>query len=373
MTFKNITLAAAAGLFSFAACTSETGDSAGVTTVDFHSYTEKPLSEMPDEFYSGKRYVALHADDQSMLVSNLNKIVLRDDKIFVRESFIQDHKIIVHDASGYAVAKVGSQGRGPNEYLGLTDFDVDGQGKVHIIDTSPEGNRLFISDGEYRITDVKELPFRAETIECTPDGGYLFGLSPRDNSQYAGTRFVKTAADLTVENTSGVFDKKLTDPLRKISNNYFADTPEGVFYYRTPDDNGYLLDEGGNIVRTFFFDLGGYAIPAKNRRNLGPVIMGELATSPRYLDMAVFWRDYIFGKLNYGDRIDTYIYDTGANSFHAQVWGQPGAFGDILTVDGGCLITCFRDAFENPPSDLPEDLRAGVADGNPLIALYKLK
>jgi hypothetical protein len=70
----------------------------------------------------------------------------------------------------------------------------------------------------------------------------------------------------------------------------------------------------------------------------------------------------------------SFVYDTRAevNSTVDRVAAVD--FGAFLTISDGRLVSIFPyfDG-ETFPSDLPAELRAGVADGDPLLCLYELK
>ncbi len=69
MFFKSIACAAACCVF-LSGCRSGSEFPEGVVTVNFHDYIEKPLSELPGAFHSGKRYVALTASGSACTVEN---------------------------------------------------------------------------------------------------------------------------------------------------------------------------------------------------------------------------------------------------------------------------------------------------------------
>jgi hypothetical protein len=379
MISKKIALAAVS-LVLLVGCGRKSDGAEGVTTVDFHGYTEKPLSELGDRFYSGKRYVALHAADQSLMIGNVGKVVIHGDRIFVSEMALGpsgDHKLVVHDADGRAIAKIGNKGRGPGEYLQITDFDVDSRGRVHLLDQTFGVKKIFIFDADYKfIEEKKDLPFQMNLMKCTPDGGYLFVLSTWDESEYAGKRFVKTDADLTVENTAGEYN------MEQIDNNVvlggygsLVATSDGYYCQRTPEEETYRLDDDGNIVGTWFMDLGSRAIPEENRGDLMPLLESDKINSYSWFGPFVApWGEYIFGGMIDGGERKSFVYDTSAGINYTQSAKEASDFGAFLTISDGRLVTFFPyfDG-ETFPSDLPPELRAGVTKGNPLLCLYELK
>lgn len=352
-------------------CKNKPDNTQNLTTINFHDYIEKPLSEIPEDFYSDKRYVVLHADEQRMMLKNLTHIALHNDKIYAADSY--NRNFVVHDMNGHAIAKVGNRGRGAGEYLNVTCFDVDDQGQIHLIDGNAD--RLLIYDADYKFVEAKELPFEVDIIKCMPDGGYLMGLSSWDSSPYGGTRITRTTRDLTVVNEVGQFDKKLTDDNVQFSDYYFIETPEGIFYHRSPEETVYLLDEEGNIQETYYYDLGQDAIPIKDRGNLMPLMDSEeIASYKALMNFAVPHGGYIFGSMYDKNVFTSYLYDSDNHIIYTKNNETADDFGNILMIDNGYLITLFPylDG-EYFPDDLSEEMCQQVIDGDLLICLYKIK
>jgi hypothetical protein len=339
--------------------------------VDFNDYMEKPITEISDNFYSNRRYVVLHSDEPNMMLGNISTVVIRDSKIYVADS--RSRNLIVHDMNGRAISKVGNRGRGPGEYITLENFDVDNQGQIHVIDGNTK--RLLIYDTNYKFSEVNDFPFSVDIIKCMPDGGYLLGLSSWDKSKYGGNRILKTTRDLIVENTSGNFDKKVTDDNVMFSPYYFIETPNGIFYHKSVDENVYQLDEKGEIKKKYFFDLGRNAVPMKYRNNLEPLINSDEMTTYRALmNFAVPYGKYVFGSMYDRGVPKSFIYDLD-NHIAYMIDGKDATnFGYFWGISNSNLITFFPYANSgNLPKDLPEEMRRQVADGDILICLYEFK
>lgn len=376
MNCKNLILLTAVCSMLFVGCRQKSNSSEGVVTVDFHDYMEKSVSEIADKLYSSKRYVVLHADDQNLMTGQVGKIVLYGNKIVVCEQNMglnSDQKLVVHDASGRAVAKIGNKGRGPGEYMQITDFDVDDAGRVHLMDGTLGNKKILIYDTDGRFVEELSLPFSVDLVKCSPDGGYLFAISSWDSSEYAGRKFVKTDADLNVENVAGEYDMSQIDNNFILGGGSLVETPEGLFYQRSPDENVYMLDGKGNIEKTWFLDLGNRAIPADKRSNIGALYdSGEIEEYSWFDFFVVPWDKYIFGTMSDRGNFKSFVYDTQAQINYTQA-GTAGDFGVAIAISDGYLITVFPYDGENFSSDLPEGLRAEVSAGDPLICLYELK
>jgi hypothetical protein len=381
MNYNCLAFAAAASLVLLAGCASKTDGTEGVTTVDFHSYTEKPLSELGDKFYSDKRYVALHADDQNLMIGAIEKVVLHGDKIFVAEGMFSaagrnpDQKLVVHDADGHALARTGHKGRGPGEYMQITDFDVDRQGRIHLYDGNVGAKKIYIYDENYRFVGEKQLPFSVDIMKCTPDGGYLFVLSTWDKSEYAGKRFVKTDADLNVVATAGEYNMEQIDNNIVLGDGSLVATPDGYYCQRAPEEEMYRLDNDGNIVETWFLDLGNRAIPEENRGDLEALYDLDKINSYSWFDPLVApWWKYLIGGM--GDRGEhkSFVYDAGAGVNYTLDRAATVDSGAFLAISDSRLIAFFPyfDG-ETFPADLPQELRPAVASGDPLLCIFRLR
>ncbi|MDR1699910.1 MAG: 6-bladed beta-propeller [Lachnoclostridium sp.] len=349
------------------ACGQKSEQPTDAVEVNFHDYVEKPISENGGDYYSEKQYIVLSSDQKNMMLSHITNVVLKNDKMYIADS--RTRNLIVYDMNGRVIAKVGNRGRGPGEYITLTGFDVDNNGCIHVIDGNTD--RLLRYNDDYQFVDAKKLPFEVDLIKCMQDGGYLFGLSAWDSSQYGGTRIIRTTQQLTVLNETGTYDKKLIDNNIQFSPFYFIETHDGIFYHMSIDDNVYMLDCDGNIKKTYYFNFGNRRIPMKHRSNLEPFMKsGEIASYQAIINFAVPWGKWIFGILY--DRGDpkSFVYDTNTNVAYTYAKEE----GIYTMISNGYLIMYFPFINgENLPEDIPDNMHKHVIDGDMLLCLYKLK
>jgi len=81
------------------------------------------------------------------------------DKIFIADRFRSDPKLIVYDHTGNPIQIIGSYGRGPGEYVGLSDFVVDTlTNEVIIYDDHQRKLIVYGIDGKFkREKSLKEI------------------------------------------------------------------------------------------------------------------------------------------------------------------------------------------------------------------------
>lgn len=106
-----------------------------------------PLSSIGNKL----EYIALETTSESMLARASN-IKMTDSFIFVSDGA----KILEFDKNGRYIRKIGTQGRGPGEYLNLCDFCIDrSAGRIYILDEMA----LLVFDFEGKFIESARLPF----------------------------------------------------------------------------------------------------------------------------------------------------------------------------------------------------------------------
>ena len=378
MNLKKLTLTVL-GCALLASCGGRGATADGVVNVDFHSYQERPLAEMTEPFFSSRRYVALHSDDQNLMIGEIGKVVLRGDRIYVSERGTGPNGrnvLVMHDDRGEALAAIGNKGRGPGEYLQIGDFDVDPEGRIHIYDSNVGSKKIFIYAPDGKFVGERQLPFSADQFRCTPDGGYLMTISTWEETEgLAGKRFVKTDADLNVLNVTGEWDPAQIDNNMRLGNDSFVILPEGTFSLKTPDETIYCLDDEGNITARWFLDLGSLAIPPADRSDLYSLYsVGKLDSFRILIDFIAPWGDHIFGRMRDRGETKSYVYDIKSGVNYTSTSDGAALYERFKGISDGRLIASFP-AFdgETLPAGLPEEMRARVLSGDPLLVLYSLK
>ena len=78
---------------------------------------------IPDEFIAEEKYIKLTSTDDDFLFKEINKIRVVNDRIFILDG--RSKNLLVFDMDGVSKAKIGAKGNGPNEYIDISDFDID--------------------------------------------------------------------------------------------------------------------------------------------------------------------------------------------------------------------------------------------------------
>ena len=77
-----------------------------------------------DSIFENFRYVKLETTEIS-LIGNYDKILIENDIIFILDKSNLQQSIFSFDMKGKFLFKVNARGRGPGEYLEISDFYVD--------------------------------------------------------------------------------------------------------------------------------------------------------------------------------------------------------------------------------------------------------
>lgn len=238
------------------------------------------------------RVIELKSDIASL--ENPVKVVLWEDRMYVMNDNMETQNILVYSDEGDFITYLGTTGRGPGEYLGISDFTVDSQGNILIADGV--ANKLIVYGSDLKYKTVTDFPFEIEGL-ASIDGGYIVALALWD----------KTYSDAGVITVSSEMSRKSTvlphlefyDENYELSTAKFQEAEEGYFYNKAIDDNVYLLSStDGSILRQFYFDFGSEKVPDDIRQNIDASM--ENGTFENYmmlLNFAVAGARYACGNM----------------------------------------------------------------------------
>jgi hypothetical protein len=131
------------------------------------------------------KYVKLETR-KDCLIGEISKIILKKKFLYILDK--RTRSIFKFTSDGRFISKIHNQGKGPGEYLSLSDFDIDDDGNLYLLDMSSkqvlvyekDGNYLKTISSKYLVTNIlsinKELlvnyvPFNVGS--STPEGHVL--------------------------------------------------------------------------------------------------------------------------------------------------------------------------------------------------------
>jgi hypothetical protein len=87
-------------------------------------------------------------EEKGIYLYNALRICVDNDK-YIYVSSQLEHRILKFDINGKFLKQIGKKGKGPGEFLGPKDIDVDGKGHLYIRDVINRRIQIFNSKGEY--------------------------------------------------------------------------------------------------------------------------------------------------------------------------------------------------------------------------------
>lgn len=268
MNIKNIPIFVAALLF-MGSCSNQGrhGGEDGKIVIKYSDFKEVQVDSPFEMIESEPRFVRLSSgENNSFGFSGIDRIEILNNKIYILDN--SHYRLLVFEDSGAPAFKLDLRGRGPNEYLQISDFDVDEDGTIWVADA--QKNRMFKYSSEGVMQ--KSLPYVSEItmVCCLGDGQFLIGLGNWDNSEFAGTALALSDSAFAVKTPILPFPKN-TDSNFEF-NSVFSRGEEGVFYNWPIDDNLYEISYDGTLRNTYYFDFGEKTVPDKWRRNVEPIL-----------------------------------------------------------------------------------------------------
>lgn len=174
--------------------TGETGADGSVIRIDLFSEPGSTLKKL-SEIAEGVDYIPLQTTEKSLIGNYVGKIVKMDDRIYLKSG----EEIMCFNTDGSYLFKLQKSGRGPEEYTGITDFDVSSGNKFLVI-LSALNRRLltygisdtgFVFQGSVSLGDP--APYRAGIVPGT--GNVFLAVPPWRGKEPTLSLLVGAAGD----------------------------------------------------------------------------------------------------------------------------------------------------------------------------------
>lgn len=250
------------------------------------------------------------------LQMTVSKILWDGNRYWVLDTV--QNTLVVYDASGKAIARVGIRGRGPQEYLKISDFTFTDRGEVVLLDGNQDA--LLFYDNELKFIRKEKLKRDISRLIGLEGGLYLMNISSWEKE---GNEYKIILADETQREQKGFIENDgLNDPNYEFPYVGFSgDAKRGIFFLKPIDDNVYLFDKNGLKTR-YHFDFGGQTVKEAYRKEIeknqadvfaGTFLVNSVYVAKNYCLGMVFER----GNFNsfYLDRQSSLRYDLTSYGF----------------------------------------------------------
>ncbi len=239
-------------------CDRNTRESIHGIDFSFDNLEKQPIHSFIKEY----KIIPLETTNNS-LIGDIRKICYSDNKFFILQSAMGAiHKVLIFNEDGDFINAINSQGRGPKEYLHISDFDVHPT-KQYISVVDP-GNKEMLNyryDGEF--IESRKFSHWLKTI-CY--------ISCKDNS----IRLI-TDTRSSKSNTGTDYDMIILNEKFEVEQNHFPfKEPVSIgmgntlFYYKLEDKIGYYRRQTDLV-----YEIDCYGIYPKYRLNFPKEVLPE--------------------------------------------------------------------------------------------------
>lgn len=341
------------------------GDS--IINVDFKSFKQFEFSKIEKEVIKEKKYINLSADNEAFLFNRIDNIKIHNNRIFIQDE--RTKKLLVFDMKGKGITKVGSHGRGPGEFLNLSDFDIDNDGYIYVIDGQQDKMNVYRPDYSF----LKTMPFVFETdiIKCLANKNLLLGLSSwNTESKY---KLLVTDTLLNPVNHYFEYDEYVNDNFWLFSY-FFTESDNRILYNRPVDNHVHIFTTKGDWEKTLYFDFGSRNVPNMAKKDI-ETHLEDYLNYCTIGDFTFLYDKYIGGTLFNKRQMELYLLDTLSRTVYLKEKKETdiekylGYFGKTLVsyLDPGKFINHLPSR-ETYPNEVYEHLK----NGNFVLCLYNL-
>lgn len=238
------------------------GDSE-VIVFDCHEHAA--FSSIAEIFSEGHFLIPDDRGDKAMMYSEPEQIVYRNGKLYISDW--KNGKIIIYNDNGTPELCLCRKGRGPQEYLQISHFDIDMTGNIWVLDGQRDRLVQYAPDGSFQC--AVDLDYEVNCIKCLDNGNFLLGLAPWDDSRYKDKKILLTDKDLNVI-SSIINAGDFSDPDFEFQSQGFVSAGKGIFYNSPIDDYVYFLSPEGELKKSYYIDFGVRAFPDEVRKDIEP-------------------------------------------------------------------------------------------------------
>ena len=366
MKKNNNTLGTAAALFIAATallggCTGQ-NSRGGIEIIDLYRYEDGGAltDAMLDSLATETRVIGLVADGDLTIPANPIKVKFAgdvtgtdgpaqdtgsnktesriEDRIYVLDNpAIREYRLLAFDSNGRFIRQIGAMGRGPGEYLGISDFATAPDGSVWIEDAV--ANNLIHYGKDLRHICTVPTSYDADCMEFLEDGNLIVNLSHWNPDLI---RIAVTDTLFGEENRRTVIRYNYEpNPYVHYGSGQLNKVREGWLHNYPPFGDIYLFDSrDGELKQHCFLDFGPDKITPEDVLEVGDDGMRfvQLMDDHAFLLMiADLSDDYVIGRMNDKKKYDTdFIADRKNRIIYKS---KPGSPSRILGQSGEWTVS----------------------------------
>lgn len=338
-------------------------------TLDIFSHLSRlKLSEITDSVV----YVPLETTEES-LIGSISRVVFADGIFFIQDCIT--NSIFLFSQDGKFITKINRQGRGPDEYLRLYDFDVDSQDSVLYCYTGNFLNLYNYSGELLGKIDIKNRGKSVSSIAVLKNCIYLYtnynAVLQEDKSYHS--LFIDKKGNCLSK--VGEYDKSLKGKINYSPRLYFHTHTDTLLFFQNFCNVIYEYTDNQCLPK-FNLNFGKHNVPELTIHNCDLLQKNHFGDFALLFNAVKIRSEYWFllslnGKRYlsiYNENRDALCtVNTKRDFVYDNTLIKP--FFDFICVDGPCLVTYY--AWNDHP-ELYEKLNLSE-ESNPVITLYYTK
>lgn len=348
-----------------------------LTTVPFSNAKEFKLSDFVEE----KKFILLSTGEDA-LFRRVDKLIAKNDQFYLFDH-LANSGVLVFDAEGNFIQKIGEFGEGPQQLKRITDFQVLDNGDVLILDSSTQSITTYSEDGMWK--QKVKLPVSAG------------GFSQLGDRWFLAINYDHQSNDLSNNPVLGVFDNTMkADSLYfqytkgAINANVYyhagllATSKNALVYHRPPNDTISVFNSEVRLTDRLLIDFGDKRLPAEavNDFQLVRDYKAQEASFQYLQTPAMLVDKYILGIVtSTKNEIWTYIYNLDSKELYAskidlnQLHLQEVLLPTAQLGDNAVISLIDPDTFSQDanPGSYPEDVRKHLENEGSALLIHYLK
>lgn len=325
----------------------------------------------------GIRYLKLSTSDSKSLFTEISKIKIKNNLIYVLDATSQ-HFVYIFKMDGSFVQRIGKKGKGPGEYTWLCDFDVDEKGNIYLCDL--RSMRIIIYDDQNSVIGDKKLPFRADAFNLLKGGNYIFSAELNSSEPVNKSKVIITDSIFHIRQRYFTYDKNCLD--NKGSNNIFRENEFCILYNKPVNDTIYEFSKTGELIKAINFDFGRKTVPQSLKNSYEKLAYERKENDFEYFNQPpMLIGNYFIGIMFSGKSKAFMLYDLNNNkTFQHEISEKKFTNENInfpLTVLNDSMVISYLDLqlyqAISDKSNLSPDIQNHIQNGGTVLSFYTLK
>lgn len=340
-----------------------------IDTISWSNFSLEDTEVFPAEnVVEYKKYIKLDASE-TYLFGGADKILYKD-QIYLLDK--RQKKVIIFDEAGNGINVLSKVGQGPEEYVQITDFSVDVESNIYMIDGVSDKLMIYSNTGEF--ISSKKLPFEVDIIQCLDNGDLLMGLSTwNKHSETKGRRLLIVDRNLIIKSTMLEFDTYHDDSYW-ISYYSFISNGSNIYYNKPIEDFIYTLSGDGDLVKAYYVDFGVNQIPFEWRKDVERHMV-KIEERYRCLKNYTLITDkYIIGTLWDKTVTKPFLVDRIENKVYLHKGVVDSDISDVCDFRDNTIVSLIYPGKQDDlqKTNLPLDMQEHISNGNYVLCLTKL-